>query len=94
VPAKRKAKPKAKKGKRKVNYAAMARKYNTTPAKVKKVYARGLAAYGSSGSRKGVSSHAWAAARVKSAFTGGPAAKVDRDIIKGKKKTKPKKKKR
>tara|TARA_R100000152_G_C6705247_1_gene133963 strand:- start:436 stop:714 length:279 start_codon:yes stop_codon:yes gene_type:complete len=92
MPAKRKAKPK--KGKKKVNYAAMARKYNTTPAKVKKVYARGLAAYGSSGSRKGVSSHAWASARVKSAFTGGPAAKVDKDIIKGKKKTKPKKKKR
>ena len=84
MPAKRKPKAKAKKGKRKVNYAAMARKYNT----------RGLAAYGSSGSRKGVSSHAWAAARVKSAFTGGPAAKVDKDIIKGKKKTKPKKKKR
>ena len=92
MPGKRKAKPKAK-SKRKVNYAAMARKYNTTPAKVKKVYARGLAAYGSSGSRKGVSSHAWAAARVKSAFTGGPAAKVDKDIIKGKKKKSTKKKK-
>ena len=93
MPAK-KGKAKPKKGKKKVNYSAMAKKYNTTPAKVKKVYARGLAAYASSGSRKGVSSHAWAAARVKSAFTGGPAAKVDKDIIKGKKKSKPKKKKR
>jgi len=92
VPAKRKPKAKAKKGKKKVNYAAMARKYGSTPAKVKKIYARGLAVYGSSGSRKGVSSHAWASARVKSALTGGPAAKVDKDIIKGKKKTKPKKK--
>jgi hypothetical protein len=70
----------------------MAKKYGTTPAKVRKVYAKGLAAYASSGSRPGVSSHAWAAARVKSAFTGGPAAKVDRAIITGRKVVKKKKK--
>jgi len=70
----------------------MAKKYGTTPAKVRKVYARGLAAYASSGSRPGVSSHAWAAARVRSAFTGGPAAKVDRAIITGRKVVKKKKK--
>jgi len=79
------------KAKKRVNYAAMAKKYKTTPAKVRKVYAKGLAAYASSGSRPGVSSHAWAAARVRSAFTGGPAAKVDRAIIKGKKEVKKKK---
>lgn len=79
------------KPKKRVNYAAMAKKYGTTPDKVRKVYARGLAAYASSGSRPGVSSHAWAAARVRSAFTGGPAAKVDRAIIKGKKEVKKKK---
>ena len=84
---------KRKKSKKRVDYAGMAKKYNTTPAKVRKVYARGLAAHTSSGSRKGVSAHAWAAARVRSAFTGGKAAKVDRDIIKGKRKAKPKKKK-
>ena len=89
---------KRKKSKKKVDYAKMAKKYNTTPAKVRKVYARGLAAHTSSGSRKGVGAHAWASARVRSAFTGGPAAKVDADIIKGRKskskaKSKSKKKK-
>jgi len=72
--------------KKKVSYTKMAKKYGTTPAKVRRVYARGLAAHASSGSRPGVGAHAWAAARVRSAFTGGPAAKVDKDIIKGKKK--------
>lgn len=90
MPAKAKTKRPAKK---KVSYTSMAKKYGTTPAKVKKVYARGLAAHASSGSRPGVGPHAWAAARVRSAFTGGPAAKVDKDIIKGKK-TSPKKKKK
>jgi len=79
---------KRKSAKKRVNYAAMAKKYRTTPDKVRKIYARGLAAYASSGSRPGVSSHAWAAARVRSAFTGGKAAKVDRAIIKGTKKKK------
>jgi len=78
--------------KKSVDYSGMAKKYGTTPAKVRKVYAKGLAAYASSGSRPGVSSHAWAAARVKSAFTGGPAAKVDRAIITGRKAVKKKKK--
>lgn len=68
----------------------MAAKYRTTPAKVRAVYARGLAAHASSGSRTGVPAHAWAAARVRSAFTGGPAAKVDRAIITGKKAVKKK----
>ncbi len=72
--------------KKSVDDSGMAKKYRTTPAKVRAVYAKGLAAYASSGSRPGVSAHAWAAARVRSAFTGGPAAKVDRAIIKGKKK--------
>lgn len=87
----------AKKSKsKKLSYAGMAKKYGTTVAKVRKVYARGLAAHASSGSRTGVPAHAWAAARVRSAFTGGPAAKVDRAIITGQKAVKkpaPKKKK-
>lgn len=90
MPAKTKAKRPAKK---KVSYTDMAKKYRTTPEKVRKVYARGLAAYASSGSRPGINPHAWASARVRSAFTGGPAAKVDRDIIKGIKKSTKKKKK-
>lgn len=76
----------AKKAKsKKLSFAGMAKKYNTTVSKVRKVYARGLAAHASSGSRTGVPAHAWAAARVRSAFTGGPAAKVDKYIISGKK---------
>lgn len=75
------AKPKSKK----LTFTEMAKKYGTTPAKVRAVYRRGLGAYASSGSRPGVNPHAWASARVRSAFTGGPAAKVDRDIITGQK---------
>lgn len=77
--------PKEKAKSKKLSYAGMAKKYNTTVSKVKRVYAKGLAAYASGGSRKGVNPHAWAAARVRSAFTGGPAAKVDAAIVKGKK---------
>ena len=84
MPAK---KPKSKK----LTFTGMAKKYGTTVSKVRKVYAKGLAAHASSGSRPGVSPHAWAAARVRSAFTGGPAAKVDRAIITGKKAVKKKK---
>lgn len=82
------------KKKKRVDYAGMAKKYGSTPAKVRKIYARGLAAHASSGSRPGVSAHAWASARVKSALTGGKAAKVDRDIIKGGKKGYSKKRKK
>jgi hypothetical protein len=78
------------KSKKRVDYKGMAKKYRTTPDKVRRVYAKGLAAHASSGSRPGVSPHAWAAARVRSAFTGGPAAKVDAAIVKGRKAAKPK----
>jgi len=80
------------KAKKRVDYAGMAKKYRTTPAKVRAVYAKGLAAHASSGSRRGVPAHAWAAARVRSAFTGGPAARVDAAIVKGKRAAKKKKK--
>jgi predicted phage gp36 major capsid-like protein len=52
----------------------------------KEVYRRGLAAYMSSGNRPKVSQHAWAMARVKSAFGRKEAAKIRAG--KGKKKTK------
>ena len=42
----------------------------------KEVYRRGLAAYISSGNRPKVSQHAWAMARVKSAFGKREAAKI------------------
>ena len=53
-------------------------------SKIRAIYNRGLAAYRTSGHRKGVTPQAWAMARVNSALTGGKAAKVDRDILKGK----------
>ena len=52
----------------------------------KQVYRRGLAAYMSSGNRPKVSQHAWAMARVKSAFGKREAAKIRAG--KGKKKKK------
>lgn len=42
----------------------------------KEVYRRGLAAYMSSGNRPKTSQHAWAMARVKSAFGKKEAAKI------------------
>jgi len=54
-----------------------------------KVYKRGLGAYYSSGSRPGVSAHAWAAGRVRSFATGkGGARKADADLLRPKSKNK------
>lgn len=44
----------------------------------KEVYRRGLAAYMSSGNRPKTSQHAWAMARVKSAFGKREAARIRR----------------
>ena len=60
--------------------------YGSLDAAQKQVYKRGLAAYMSSGNRPKVSQHAWAMARVKSAFGRKEAAKIRSG--KGKKKTK------
>jgi len=57
----------------------------------KEVYRRGLAAYMSSGNRPKTSQHAWAMARVKSAFGKKEAAKIAAKA-KGKAKKKAKKK--
>lgn len=59
-----------------------AAKSKFTPGQLRKVYNRGLAAYASSGSRKGMSSHQWAMARVNSFLRGGPARKVDMPMFK------------
>ena len=60
-----------------------------------KVYKRGLGAYYSSGSRPKVSAHQWAIGRVKSFVSGkGGARKADADLLRGKKKTSAKKKKK
>jgi len=62
-----------------------AKKSGVSASKIRQIYNRGLAAYRTSGHRKGVSPQAWAMARVNSALTGGKAAKVDKDILKSKK---------
>ena len=81
------------------NKADAARKKGkkVTAGQLARVYKRGLAAY-KTGHRPGASQHQWAMARVNSVLTGGKAATVDKDIMKGKKaasktKAKPKTKK-
>ena len=61
-----------------------------TPSQLERVYKRGLGAYTSGGSRKGMTAHQWAMARVNSFVSGkGGARKADKDIATGKKKKKP-----
>ena len=50
---------------------------------LKAVYRRGAGAYSTSHAPK-MSRDGWAMARVNSALTGGKAAKVDKDILSGK----------
>ena len=50
--------------------------YASLTAAQKEVYRRGLAAYMSSGNRPKTSQHAWAMARVKSAFGKAEAKKI------------------
>ena len=48
-----------------------------TAAQLRKSYNKGLAAFASSGSRKGMNAHAWAMARVNSVLRGGKARAID-----------------
>jgi len=88
--------PKRKKGKKKGSVMATLRKKAAkskfTPSQLKKSYDKGLAAYASSGSRKGMSSHQWAMGRVNSVLRGGKARAIDfpSKAAKAKKKTKAK----
>ena len=50
-------------------------------ADVSTILKKGRGAYASSGSRPNVSSHQWAYARLASALLGGPAAKIDKDLL-------------
>ena len=78
--AKKGIRTKKKKAKKKKKGGGMA----GLSAAQKEVYRRGLAAYMRSGNRPKVSQHAWAMARVKSAFGRREAAKIR--AKKGKKK--------
>lgn len=50
-------------------------------ADVETILKKGAGAYASSGSRPNVSSYQWKFARLASALLGGPAAKVDKDLL-------------
>ena len=69
-----------------------AAKSKFTPSQLKKSYDKGLAAYMSSRSRKGMTAHQWAMARVNSVLRGGKARSIDFPS-KSKKKTTKKRKK-
>jgi|TARA_A100001015_G_scaffold318022_1_gene436615 hypothetical protein len=89
VAEKRKARSKKKGGK----YSSIPGAGRFSKSTLDKVYRRGLGAYLSSGSRPGVSQHAWAMGRVKSFVSGkGGARKADSDLLKSRKKTTTRKK--
>jgi hypothetical protein len=55
----------------------IAKKYNAPLSALRKIYNKGLAAWASSGHRRGASQHGWARARVMSVLKGGKARQVD-----------------
>lgn len=63
-----------------------AEKRGLTPSSVYKEFEKGLAAYASSGSRKGMTAHQWAHARVNAATPSKPWAVVKKSKAKKKKK--------
>ena len=50
-------------------------------ADVETILSKGVGAYGSSGSRPNVSAAQWANARLASVLTGGPALRIDKDLV-------------
>ena len=50
-------------------------------ADVETILRKGAGAYASSGSRPNVSSYQWKFARLASALLGGPAAKIDKNLL-------------
>ena len=61
--------------------AELARKSRCSRKALEKIMSKGRGAYFSSGSRPNQSAESWALARLASALTGGPAAKVDHNIL-------------
>lgn len=70
----------------KVSLKKKAEKRGFTPGSVEAEFKKGLAAFATSGSRKGMSSHQWAHARVNSATPSKPWAVVKKSKAKKKKK--------
>tara|TARA_R100000734_G_C3318708_1_gene113199 strand:+ start:3443 stop:3724 length:282 start_codon:yes stop_codon:yes gene_type:complete len=77
VPKRKKAKGKKKGSVMETLRKKAAKSKKFTASQLKKSYDKGLAAYASSGSRKGMSSHQWAMARVNSVLRGGKARSID-----------------
>jgi hypothetical protein len=61
--------------------AELAKKSGCTKKALEKILNKGRGAYFSSGSRPNQTAESWAVARLASALTGGPAAKVDHNIL-------------
>jgi hypothetical protein len=59
----------------------LSRRTGCTMKALKKIVKKGEGAYYSSGSRPNQTARSWGLARLASALTGGPASKVDHDIL-------------
>ena len=64
-----------------LSYPTLARKSGCTRKAIKRILKKGRGAFYSSGSRPNQTAESWAVARLASALTGGPAAKVDMHIM-------------
>lgn len=68
--------------KTRLNIPLLSRKSKCNRDALDKIVKKGMGAYYSSGSRPNQTAHSWGYARLYSALAGGPAAKVDYDILK------------
>lgn len=64
-----------------LSVTALARKSKCSRRALRKILSKGRGAFYSSGSRPNQTAESWARARLYSALSGGPAAKVDRHIM-------------
>lgn len=64
-----------------LNINILSKKTKCTRKSLKKIVNKGMGAYYSSGSRPNQTPHSWGYARLYSAITGGPAAKIDKNIL-------------
>ena len=64
-----------------INMNELSKKTKCSRTALEKIVKKGQGAYYSSGSRPNQTAHSWGKARLYSAISGGPAAKVDRHIL-------------
>jgi len=65
-----------------ISIAELQRKTGCKKSALDKIVKKGMGAYYSSGSRPNQTAHSWGKARLFSALSGGPASKVDINILK------------